>query len=385
MGQILGHSQYSCYVADPFGVRLGDASSFVSLKYSRVVNDVGTATIVLPVGGPKGFDTNLLRLPDGRLEIWRRLPGSSREYLDTETIWLMKKRTFDRDARGRVTVTIEADTPLCLLREPGRFANYTTAAAAATLTDQLDDMCKSFVNSNIGSGVSSARSLAGADLSALISIAPDLSLAPSDTKSVAWRECLKVLREIADSSAQRGTYLAFDIVAPTPDTLQFRTYIGQRGVDHRFPNGQNPVIIGSGFGNMGECSLATDWRGEITYALAAGRGDGAFRLTASSQDATRSGMSPFGYREKFVNAPAYSTVTGLSAEAQAAVRAGRPRTIFKGRILDVPDTRYGVHWGWGDYVTVQEFGQGFDARIDAVEVTIDRGKESINAWVRGDL
>src|SRR5262245_55371658 len=123
MGMTLGHSQYSCYVSDPFGTRLGDASSFVSLKYSRVVNDIGTSIIVLPVGGPKGFDLNLLRIPDGRLEIWRRLPGSSREYLDTETTWLMKKVTYDRDDRGRTTVAIEADTPLCLLREPGRFVD----------------------------------------------------------------------------------------------------------------------------------------------------------------------------------------------------------------------------------------------------------------------
>lgn len=374
-------AQYACYLCDPFGVRLGDASNFISLKYARAVNDVSSMTLVLP----GSFNTQLIRAPDGRIEIWRKLPDSAREILETETTWLIKKVTQNHDGSGGKTLIIEADSPLCLLREPGRFANYTTAAAAATLTDPFDDMCKSFVNSNIGAGVSSARSLAGADLSALVSIAPDFSLAPSNTKQVAWRECLKVLQEIVTASAQQNTYLAFDIMAPTPGTLEFRTYIGQRSADHRFPGGINPVIISPDFGNMGECSLSTDWRGEITYALAAGRGEGASRMTASAQDTARSGASPFGYREKFVNATAYDTTTGLTAEAQAVVRQGRPRTIFKGRILDVPGSRYGVHWAWGDFVTVQAFGQSFDARIEAIEVTVAKGRESINAWVRGDL
>lgn len=379
---ILGHSQISVYVSDPFGVRLGDASNFISLKYSRIVNDIGTATIVLPVGGRKGFDTNLLRLPDGRLEIWRRLPGANREYLDTETTWLMKTAEDTRDARGRRTVTIEADTPLCVLKEPGRFIDIAEGVAADSnfFDDAYDDMIKMIAGQNIGAGIATAR-----DLTAYITIAPNLTLAPLGSKAVSWRSCLKAMQEIANASAQQGVYLAFDIMAPTPDTLEFRTYIGQRGVDHRFPNGQNPIIIGPEFGNMGECSLKRDWRNEITFARAGGRGDGADRLTATAQDDERIGQSPFGRREKFVQATQYTTTTGLQAEAEAVVRQGRPRVLFRGKLLDVPDTRYGVHWQWGDYVTVQAFNQGFDARIDAIDVSIERGKETIAAWIRGDL
>lgn len=369
-------AEYSIYLTDPFSVRLGDASNFVSLKYTRVVNDVGVATLVLP----GSFNQQFIRAPDGRIEIWRRLPGMAREVLETETTWLIKKVTNERDDDGRETIIVEADTPLCVLREPGRFVNFNADSASATVTDAFDDAIKFVARTNIGSSAGASR-----NLSASIAIAPDLGLAPSGSKSFAWRDCLKVMQELANASAQQDVYLAFDIVAPAPDALEFRTYIGQRGVDHRFPGGLNPVIISPDFGNMGECSLSTDWRNEITYALAGGRGEGAARLTASAQDDVRIGMSPFGLREKFVQATQYETSTGLQAEAQAVVRTGRPKQIFRGKILDVPDTRYGVHWAWGDFVTVQAFGQSFDARIDAIEVTVARGKETIAAWVRGDL
>lgn len=372
---------YSIYLSDPFGVRLGDASSFLWLKLTRVTNDIGTVVLALPSRTRgRAFDMSLIRAPDGRLEVWRRLPGSSRETLVTDTVWLIKVVTTERDDTGRETIIIEADVPLCLLREPGRFANHNADSGSAEYTGPLDDGIKFVADTNIGFSAGLSRQLVK-----YITIAPNLSLAPSDSKSFAWRDCLKVMQEMANASAEQGVYLAFDIVTPSPSTLELRTYTSQRGADHRFPSGLNPVIIGPEFGNMGECSLTTDWRDEITYAKAGGRGEGSDRLTAEAQDDTRIGTSPFGLREKFVNATQYETSTGLQAEAEAAVRAGRPRQIFRGKILDVPDTRYGVHWAWGDFVTIQAFGQSFDARIDAVEVEVSDGQETINAWVRGDL
>ncbi len=371
-------ASYAVYLSDPYGVRLADASQFVSLKYSRVVNGIGSAVLTLP----GDFDTQFVRIPDGRLEIWRKLPGSSREYLDTDTIWLIKAIEYDRDDKGKTVVVVEADTPLCLLREPGRFSYYDSDTAASSVTAQpADNGIKQIARDNIGS---SALQTSFRDLSQYIAIQIDLGLGASVSKSFAWRDLLKVMQELAAASMQAGTYVAFDIVSPTPDTLEFRTYVGQRGVDHRFPGGNNPVIIGPEFGNMGACSLRYDYRNEVTFALAGGKGEGAARLQATAQDAGRIGLSPFGLREKFVDATNYDTTTGLAAEAQSVVRAGRPRTIFRGKLLSTPDTRYGVHWGWGDFVTAQAFGQSLDCRIDAVTVSVAGGKETVEAVLRND-
>lgn len=362
--------EYTIRVCDPFGVPLTDASNFVSLKYSRVVNTWSTLELVLPAT----FNQAMLRIPDGRIEVWRN------GILDTETTWLIKLVEWTRDDRGQQAITVEADTPLCVLKEPGRIVGYPSGDISAMADDApADDVLKSIARRNIGTSAVAVR-----DLSAYISIAPNLSLGPLITKSYAWRDCLKVMQEVAASSAEQDVYLAFDIIAPTPDTYEFRTYIGWRGIDHRFPAGINPILIGPEYGNMGACQLQLDYRNEVTQASAGGRGEGAARLLGAARDDLRIGASPFGRRETFINATQYTTSTGLAAEAEAAVRLGRPRQSFRGKILDVPGTQYGRQWAWGDYVTVQAFQQSFDCRIDALTVSVVNRKENIDAWLRSD-
>ncbi len=368
---------YSIYLDDAFGNRIADASNFLTLEYSRVVNAVSTLKLTLP----GDFNTQFLINPDGRIEVWRKL-DSGREYLETNVIWLIKKIDQKVDASGLQTIVVEADTPLCVLREPGRFVNYAAGTDGALFpAAPADDNIKAVAARNIGVNATGAR-----NISAYISIEANLGLGANVPKSFAWRDCLKVMQEFADASATLGTYVAFDIVADTPTTLAFRTFTQQRGIDHRFPGGVNPVLISPEMGNLGETLLSVDYRNEITYVLAGGKGEGSARLTASAQDDTRIGVSPFGLREYFKDATQYDTTTGLSSEAGAILRSGRAKTIFQGRLIDTPDSRYGVHWQWGDYVTAQAFGQLIDCRIDAVSVSVKPGSgyERIDAWLRAN-
>ncbi len=368
---------YSCYLDDAFGTRIADASNFLTLEYSRVVNAVSTLKLTLP----GSFNTQYLINPDGRIEVWRKL-DSGREYLDTNTIWLIKKIDQKIDASGLQSIVVEADTPLCILREPGRFVNYYAGQAQSTYASlPADDQIKQVARENIGTSASGAR-----NISAYISVDPNLSLGASVAKSFAWRDCLKTMQEFANASTTAGTYIAFDIVADTPTTLTFRTYAQQRGVDHRFPNGINPVLISPEMGNLGEIIFSQDYRDEITWVTAGGKGENTARLIANVQDLPRQGLSPFGLREYFKDATQYDTATGLSAEADATLRAGRVKTIFQGRLIDTPDSRYGVDWGWGDYVTAQAFGQIIDCRIDAVSVSVKPGVgyERVDAWLRSN-
>jgi hypothetical protein len=88
---------YRVTLSDVNGTPLVDVP-FTSLKYSRVTNDVSTLVMELP----STFNTQLIRIPDGRVEVWRKIDGG-REYLDTETTWLIKKLGFKRNAQGLVT------------------------------------------------------------------------------------------------------------------------------------------------------------------------------------------------------------------------------------------------------------------------------------------
>lgn len=369
---------YSVYLADPFGVRLADASRFVELKYSLVTNSISRATLKLP----GDFDTTLIRIPDGRLEIWRRLE-SGREYLDGDKTWLIKKITQRRDDAGNISTELEAHSPLCLLREPGRFVNYYAGSAQAEYpAAPADNQIKQVVRENLGSAA-----LASRDLSAYLSVAANLSQGANIAKAFAWRDVLAVCQEFAEASTQAGIYIAFDMIAPTPDSYQFVTYAGQRGVDHRFPNGQNPVVLSPSMGNLGSTELTIDYADEVTYVLCGGSGEGAARVTGTAEDGARQGASPFGRREKFVEQTSSDDVTMLNVESSTELRAGRARVLFSGKVIETSDTKYGVHWGWGDYVTAQDFGRAFDCRIDAVTVTVSGGGEyeTIEAWLRAEL
>ena len=372
-------TSYSCYLCDPFGNRLADASGFTELEYSRVVNGIGKAKLTLPGNFPTQYIIN----PDGRLEIWRKL-DSGREYLDTDVVWLIKKVTQKIESSGLQTIVIEADTPLCLLREPGRFVfAYAGSTGAAYAAAPADNQIKQIARESIGVSVAGN---AARNVSAYVSIDPNLSLGASVAKSFAWREVLKVMQEFADASTTAGTYVAFDIVADTPTTLTFRTFTQQRGVDHRFPGGINPVLISPELGNLGEVTFSQDYRDAATYVLAGGKGEGTERVLAVAQNTTQQGLSPFGLREYFKDATQYDSSTGLSAEADATLRSMRVKTLFQGRLIDMPDSRYGVDWGWGDYVTAQAFGQLIDCRIDAVSVSVKPGTgyERIDAWLRSN-
>lgn len=367
---------YSVYLSNPFGVRLADASDFIRLELPRVVNSWSTLTLTLP----PSFDTRLLRVPDGRIEVWRRIPGAAREYLEGECVWLIRRVQYTRDAAGTVTLVVEADHPLSILREPGRFVDAYAGTAAASESGAADDVMKTIVKEQAGSSATDSNR----DLSALISVAPNFSLGPTVTRSFAWRAVLNVLQDLAQDAAEQDTYVAFDIVSPTPDTMQFRTYTGQRGVDHRFPGGQNPVILSPEFGNLAETTLDLDYRDEVTYAKVGGKGEESERKVQSAQDDTRIGLSPFGRRERFIDYTNTDTLNILAGVARAHVRAGRPRAIFSGKIINTRDTQYGVHWAFGDFVTAQDFGYSFDCRIDAVTITVENGEETIAADLRAE-
>jgi hypothetical protein len=239
-------------------------------------------------------------------------------------------------------------------------------------------MIKAIVREQLGASAVAARQIPG------FSVADDTSQAPSTSKAFAWRAVLDVLQDIAASSAENGVYLAFDIVSPTPETLQFQTFTETRGVDNRFPSGLAPVILSPERRNLVQPSLRYDFRDEVTYAKAGGSGERTARLTGEAIDVARAGASPYRRRERFVNASNTVGAGALEDEAAAAVRAGRPRVIVSGKIAETAGFQYGVHWRWGDYVTIQAFGRQVDARIDATTVEVQPDSETISAVVRGE-
>lgn len=376
-GGVAVMARYQIELYDPFGVRLNVLDAIQSLEYARTVNSIGALTLTLPA---KAYDYANFKI-DGRIGVYRAVGGGPLA-LEMETAWLIVRRNKLLSASGERLVKLTAVDGVDLLRR--RIVAYAAGAAYAEKSDYADDMMKEIVSQNLGSGATdTTRSIA-----TYLTIQADLSLGASLRKGFAWRNVLTVFQELAQASDTAGTYLAFDVVCTDPTATQafeFRTYANWRGVDHRWPNGSNPVILSPENGTLANVDLGELFDEEINAAYAGGQGEGAARVTASSLDATRIGLSPLRRSEGFADARQTAVTATVTDEADSLVREGMPRRVFTGKIVPTQGVQYGLDWRWGDYVTAQFENLSYDCRIDTVHVQVDAsGNETVDAYLRSE-
>ena len=348
-----------------------DTAGVLGLSYTRAVNTVGSLTLTLPPSAPLAF---LQR--DGRILVYRSLPGVP-PALDMEAVWLIVGITRQLEESGEQVIVVKAVDAVDLLRR--RIVAYAAGGSETVKTGNADDFIKQVVRENLGSGATDAtRRLP----TSLFGVANNTSQAPSISKAFSRRNVLDVCRELADSSTQAGTYLAFDVVW-SGAALELRTYTQWRGVDHRFPGGTNPVILSADTGSLLSVSYSLDYGDEVTYAYAGGQGEGEDRAVGTATDAVRATLSPFARIEQWVDARNTDDGATLVDEADAAVREGRPRIVFEGTVnANAPGAMYGRDYGFGDVVTAQAFGVNVDCRIDAVSVEVTSESERVGIVAR---
>ena len=357
-------------VATPQGVRVAQMNDFIELNYARTVNDIGVMVLDVDFN----TDRSLFR-KDGRLGIWRQ-PAGGALGLEFDTIWFVRNVRRRRTSKGEQRLSITAVSALYLLT--GRIIAYNAGSAyAAKAAVEADDMIKEFVYENLGAGATdTARRW-----NTLVTIAADETLGTAVDKACARRDLLLVCQEVASQSQQLGYPVYFDIICPTYGTLEFRTWINQRGADRR-ASSDNPLILSPEMGAIADSEYEEDYISEATYVYAGGQGEEDLREIATAEDTARSGSSPFGRREIFRDARQGATGDSLTAEAEAALYDRRPRRIYTASLVDTEQVKYGRDWRWGDRVTVQDFGEAFDCEITSIQVNIANGRETVRAALR---
>lgn len=364
----------TCRIADPFGQHLIEVATYAKLDY--VLTSAPGAVGVLELELPATFDTSLLRR-DGRIGVWNAIAGRA-PALDNGAIYLME--TFRYTRRATFVRAYHATTLLdrrIIAYDAG--SSYSSKSAAAA-----DNQIKAFATQQLGSGIVGADRdgvETQADISAYLSIQANLGLGASVAKSAARRRLINVAQELAEASATAGTYLTFEIIAPTESTLELRTYATQRGVDRRAGTA-SPVILSESRGNLENATLLIDYHDEVTFAIAGGSGEKSERLIATTMDTTRAATSPFGRIERFFDMSNVDDQTQLQDDADAGVRNGRPVVLFTGDLVETPATTRGIHFDLGDMLTAEHMGQQFDVRLDMLHVTIDASGRKTQCGLR---
>jgi hypothetical protein len=357
------------FIRDAFGNMLTVVSAWNKLDYKRKENEVGQLTLTLDPSqvDPAIFDQ--LRV-DYRLEVWRQVGGYA-PYLDGETIWFLRKWGYKMNARGEEMYTLECRDANYIWGDPGTIAAYDTGNNKAELGPlPADDALKLLAAENRGSTATDTTR----DLTAYMTIAGDQSLCSNIHKQYAWRGILATMQEICADAYKAGEYLVFDTVYTSPTMLEFKTYKNQRGNDHGGASA-DIVTINRHRMNLEEPELVEDHLDEANYIYATGQGEKGGRILATASLDNAVGQSPFNRREKFVTSDG-NTTAKVQAEANAAVMLYRARRRITGRIVDTAGCQDGIHYRWGDIVFVEYRGRGYNAHIDAMHVTLEKGKET---------
>ena len=352
-------------LADNLGTHLIEIANYAS--YSYVLNcspgNIGVMELVLP----RSFNTSLL-MRDGRIGAWRSISGRP-PYLDGGAIYLIETLRYTSTA---TLIRAYHATTIMDRRIIAYAAGSTYAKKAAAPADNL---IKTFWAENAGASISSADRdgvETQADISAFVSTQANLGTGASIAKAAARRRLLAVAQELAEASTTAGTYMTFEIIAPTESTLELRTYTTQRGVDRRAST-SNPVIFREQAGVLENAQLEIDWRNEKTFVVAGGQGEGTARLIATAIDTTRMGQSPFGRNEDFLDMSNVNDATELQDDADTGLRYGRPVIMFTGDLIETPALTRGIQFDLGDMATAEDpqTRQQYDVRLDMVHESMD--------------
>lgn len=370
MSNAVSFHDYTIWVATPEGERTGIADDFIRLSYTLTQNVPGSLTLTIPassnavLAGITRLDTRLYAMRDAGIA--------------GETCWFVRSARYFTDGEGRRFYEVSAASALELLAR--RVVPYANEESQATKTTYADNMMKAVVRENLGSSAAAPRQISG------FAVQSDHSLGPILTQSFQYTNVLRVCQDIADATKDSTTateWTYFDIVADNwlMGTLEFRTFVGQRGTNHGLSS-DSPVLFSDRAGTLAEAEREYDHHDEITYVYAQVPGDVSGTFGAEGSDATRLNTSSLNRREVFVEGSAGYNPGGLVAPALAE---GRPRLRFRAKLQDLPGVRYGQHWGMGDIVAVTFGGITNDYRVDSVTVTVEGGRETIAAQLEADV
>lgn len=381
-------SQTAIVVTDASGNHLFSTSAFLEigdnpgLRYVLSCGQIGALTATLPV------EFNRMLPKDGRVHVMRSVNGAPAQR-EGDSCFLIRQWQYANDY---TTITalhandlMRRRAILYSLLSPNESGN----TYALVFNEPADDAIKTKWKENAGasilatdrgwSTVTSAVTTTQQDISAYVSVQANLSAAPVVYKFVYWRNLMDLVLELADTSMLGGTYLTAEIVAPTESTLELRTYTGQRGVDRRFASGSG-LLFTEARGNLANAVLTIDATQEITFVQSLGAGpDTSLRYSGYALDTTRMGESPFGRIEMLYDSDNAPNDASLTNDADAGVRGNRPLITASADLQETDQCLRGVHFNFGDLVTVEVQGAQYDMRLDLLDVTLTAGVEQTTA------
>lgn len=354
----------------PDGVRLNTIEAVHKLAYTKTRNAIGALQVEMPMKLYNPSDWQVGQV----LEVWREKNGVLA--IQNESAYFVQDWDLYNDSGQHMVRLYALDANWLLFC---RIVASEAGSARAEFEGKADDIMKAIVRNEMGAAAESSRQIPG------LNVQSNVGQSIQTTKGCAWQNVLKTCQELASSATEKGTHTSFDVVRTGAMQFEFRTYIGKRGADHSRTSG-DVRLVGEAYGNLENAVLSTIHSEEVNYVYAGGQGEKENRVIKQVWDTTRIGVGyPFNRKEYFRDSRHQEEEQGVEDDAYTALNDGKPKTILNGRIIDTPGMQYGIHYGFGDILSVEAFDTSIDCHVEQVAMTYTRENgEQFNIKLEGE-
>ena len=352
-----------------------DSSAFDDLQYSRVLNDVGTLAMSLPVGNPYAQELIALGLDavlDDFVEVSRTSPITGKLIVE-DTFLLRLIHRFRENDTERLAIGGYSLNHLLLRRivdpddDPLQAGGYSTKAGLAS------SVMREYVIQQMGYAASAVRQFP------LFNVPVIGDFGTSVGRRLRHEVMLEVLQGIALANQ-------CDFVVQRGDGRNLNCNIQPIGTDRRYSTNfpSSPyLIIDPIRGNLANPSMLFDRKDEKTFMYALGQGQGAARKLLKLPG---EGLydSPFNRIEVVADVRSSDKADALTlyTEGNAKLREYRKKREFTFDASQLPPgNEYRNDWDIGDYLTQQWEGVMLDLRLNKVEVTVSSSGETLTPGI----
>ena len=339
----------------------GDMGGWTQFSLLYGLNGIGELVVTLPMTNRRSdyFKQN------GICEVWRSVNGVPR--LEGDRIWRLRSYTdlYDLNRRRWAELRFLDDNDLL----DARIVENFLGTNAGTELIEADDYMKTIVSEQNDSSRANGN----------LTVAADTTQAAAVSRITGYNNLYDTLINIHKATLA-ATPVFFDCVRTSTTTSEFRTYYGQRGTNRGADSGQ-PLVISMEAGNMVEPKLVYDWRQEVNFVYAFGRGDGSSRAVATYPASYPSNGALL--RESAIDVRNVETTAELTQAAKVEYEKRITRPRFSCSIQDTPEFRYGRDFKFGDVLVANYHNHSFDVHVSTVKLEVDElGKEHLQLMVK---
>jgi len=377
------YADYQVALYSPTGVRLAIIDDYRSLQYQRSLNNTGFFTLIMDGRSSKVslFENN------AHIEIKRKIPGVKNWY--TDFVGIAENFDFTLFQNGNYQFTCVGSGLNRFLAS--RIIAYRDATAQSNKADVSETVMKEYVKENAGSDATVLNSRLADGVLSNLSVEADGGSGDAWSGERSGKPLLATLQDISN-------FASIDFAVETNTTIGtyiFRTFDGQLGEDRTTSGldsstgknaaGNSPHIFAPERGNVQTSRVIEKHRKESNRVFAFGKGSGAGRSIEYSENAISIGTGNINLKEVMRGAGSQDIAAELERLASEWLDKLITEERFEFSPQDIESSLYGVHYTFGDKVTVKVGDVERDKKIISVSISIGERGESDKKIVFEDV